>query len=601
MCGFVVLAGQLSEWSSSKAELLISMLSEVRQRGPDSLGTSEFKDVLLGHRRLTIIDVDGGHQPMNIDPDYELVYNGEIYNALELRQRLASQGVEFKTDHSDTEVLYNGLIHQGDRFLEYINGIYSFCFLDKKKRQIITSIDHAGIKPAYIYNGKDFIAIASQPKAFIPLGLNPNNNLRDWGVEYFRDRSAYNIANLYPNVARLNKAYVYKINIDSLAVKRIKKDRDIDNRCWFKGKRSVKSLIKLMEEVVSDQLLSDVPVGIYLSGGVDSSILAAISNRYGCQDAFTVSSHTLKDEIPYAQAVANRLNINHHILDINKIDICKIFDEWVDFNDDPVSDPSALALYALSQLAYRKGFKVMLAGDGADELFGGYNAYKRYNFARFTRALMPEYVRLKLAAIIKDKRLFDYYLQTSMSFLGSAHAIDYEISKILFHKQEAISHLSQQNSISKGFEIDLDIRLPNDILNRTDRATMAASVECRVPFLDRRVCIFAEKLKFSQKFGTLGAEQKKILKTAALRLNIPRECIYRSKIGFELPVKKWLTEEFSARIYKYIGEKHLQGINYDSVYDIYQGLASSDESSHAIAPIWAWFTLESWSRKFAQS
>lgn len=359
--------------------------------------------------------------------------------------------------------------------------------------------------------------------------------------------------------------------------------------------QSPNKFIALMHQSVKRQVVADVKVGCFLWGGVDSSILAAVSSSYGVKDAFTISTESKFDESKFAKEVASKFKLNLHICNLRGSDFVSALREWVTINDDPISDPSALALLLLSRFARSKGIKVVLSGDGADELFGGYNAYSRYLFVTFLHWLLPHSIRNFLSRLCKP-RVADYLQMPRLRFLGSAHAITFDLLNNILKDSSNPSSTAQY--IEKKYQTvlkrELDVRLSSEILMRTDKATMASSIEARVPFLDDLIYNFARDLRYYHKFGFLLLGRKTIIKRAAIKLGIPRSCVYRSKIGFELPLQEWLADDLSDIVKKMIAMQSLSLFNYEYIQYLYDTLSSPSIHPLTVSTLWQWLTLELW-------
>lgn len=362
--------------SRNPNDLLIDMGQYLASRGPDQATFYVDNNIYIGHARLTILDKEGGHQPMNLNQDVVLVFNGEIYNADCLRKRLELENIVFASSHSDTEVIYQGYLAHGTSFFSLLDGIFAFAVLDKRKNTLLLVRDHLGIKPLYFYSTPSFFAFSSQVNAFACLGLTLATSVNDL-AKYFIFRSFPSPNTPFSFTKKLKSSHI--LTLDTRSLHQSISPITIEHRSLHLQRGSVlPRLHKVIDQTVRAQLVSDVPVAIFLSGGVDSSILAAIASKYGVRDAFTVSTCSTLDESIYARKVAKVFGLKLHILKIDHSLLLSQLANYSKINLDPVADPSAIALSMLSQKAASMGFKVLLSGDGADELFGGYNAYTRY-------------------------------------------------------------------------------------------------------------------------------------------------------------------------------------------------------------------------------
>jgi asparagine synthase (glutamine-hydrolysing) len=360
-----------------------------------------------------------------------------------------------------------------------------------------------------------------------------------------------------------------------------------------------------LDDAVRSHLLADVPLGVCLSGGVDSSLLSSFASRTQRLSAFTIDTRSEYSELQHARTVARTLGLALFQLDVEPESFAQNFELWAYHNDDPVSDPSALALMLLMQHARTQGMKVMLSGEGADELFGGYNAYLRLWLVSHLSQGTPLAARHWLARSMSG-RWRDYLAEpAALRYFGAGHmttrALKHELlaPEILGSDAEELERTSfpldpkQPNWLRQAMRWDHAMRLPYDVLARTDRATMAFSVEGRVPFLDRRVVELANQLPDSECFDVLRMTGKPLLKELAARA-VPRSIIYRKKRGFDLPVGHWLRVRFAELSRSFLSERRVPGLNYAGVQRVFEAHVSRERDSSA--PLWGWLVLEKWYR-----
>jgi asparagine synthase (glutamine-hydrolysing) len=574
-------------------------------RGPDGWGEWFQDGVALGQNRLAILDLVHGKQPMpSTDGLVQVVFNGEIYNFRDLRKELTQKGHRFRTDHSDTEVIVHGYCEWGTEVFKRLEGMFAIAIWDVSKQALFLARDRLGIKPLYYAdcNGRGFV-FASEPKTIIASGW-VSATLNEGALpDFFMFRGPVGPATLFEGVEKLSAGCWRSYDrIEGLGV---------EQRYWVartharptSDELAEKKIEGALEEAAVSHLVADVPVGLFLSGGVDSSLLAALVARHARIDAFAVGTHSKLDESVFASRVADHLGLPLHIRWVTGDDFRAQFDDWSYFNDDPVADPSALALMLLTEHAREGGMKVMLAGEGADELFGGYYSYLRYQaYSVLRRAPVARYgqdlLRRGARGIDRD------YLGSldELPFFGSAHVMRGLDRRCLFTgKTAAYVPVWESSAFAKppatdaaraAMLFDQEVRLPNDLLPRTDRATMAYSLEARVPYLDRRVVELANGLRGRACVRLLPPQGKPLLKRIAAK-HVPRSVIYRRKRGFNLPVEQWLATDFSARIDRFLRERLIEPLNYDYL----QGVRSAhDRGRHRGALLWAWVVLEQWYR-----
>lgn len=606
MCG---ICGYTSSLGYEKDKQVIEKMKlYLHHRGPDEEGSFFSKECILGHRRLCIIDLESGHQPMaNEDQTVWVIFNGEIYNYKNVWRELEDQGHRFSSNHSDTEVIVHGYEEWGTEVFGKLNGIFAIAIWDSKKKFIILARDHIGVKPLYYTLCSERVIFASEPKAIlchpeVTVEFNPEQM-----VNYFFFRAPVHPSTMYKGI--------YKLAPGSFLIWDHSKGSYKESNYWrpearIDGHLKENECLQRVDEILSDavkgQLISDVPLGVFLSGGVDSSLIAAKMIRAGAEnvEGFVISIGGKQDEGYWSDKVANYLGIATHKLKISGMNFLNTLKQWTYFNDDPVSDPSALALLFLSRFAKDYGKKVMLSGEGGDELFAGYNSYLRFialdaaNKIPFGSNLLYIFMYLLRKGSYRDR---DYILikNERWRFLGTGHTssiklLSYILKEDLNPFQVILDSLEKygENSgppLSRACLFDQRLRLPDDILGRTDRATMAASLEARVPLLDYRLIELANTIP--PKLLLKGLRLKNILKKVATRL-LPKEAIYRKKMGFDLPIKRWLREELSDTLKHYVRKRNLPFVNYERMAILLDRFFRGQDEF--VGFIWAYLLLEQW-------
>jgi len=568
MCGIV------GFWGDGDADILRRMTHSLTQRGVDAQGffVDQERKIFLGHRRLSIIDLADGQQPMwDRSGRFCVVFNGEIYNHVELRQQLIQHGHTFNTDHSDTEVLIHGYKQWGEELPSRLNGMFAFALYDVLNQSIFIARDRFGQKPLYYTQQNHLFAFASELKALLQ---HPNfiPRLNKLALKKFL---AYGFLpaphSQYQHTYKLPGGHWLKYNIatQKIVVQRYWK---FSIKADFKLKSSEADLCEqlrfLLKQSVSRCSMSDVPLGLFLSGGIDSSTLLA----FACQNApthrlqtFTIGFHEKSyDESEYAKQVADYFNTQHHqrILSVEK---CRdIIPTILQHLDEPLGDASILPTYLVSELASQH-VKVVLSGDGGDELFAGYDPFKALKMAQFYAKVMPKSIhRLLKKAVhrmpVNDKNMsLDFKIKRLLTGLSYPEKfwnsiwmspLDPEALETLFQEKIDIEELYSEviaiwqesesdNLIEKVMEYFTILYLQDDILTKVDRATMMFSLESRAPFLDNDLVEFVARLPYHYKYrrGTT----KYILKKA-MQSSLPAEILNRRKKGFGIPMNTWLRE-----------------------------------------------------------
>ena len=529
-----------------------NMAEAIYHRGPDDAGFFVDEYVALGVRRLSIIDLVGGKQPISLnDGRFTIIFNGEIYNYKELRSELGDY--KFKTD-SDTEVVLVGFLKWGAEILPRLRGMFAFSIYDAKEKQIFLARDFFGIKPLYYLiddTRSDVIAFSSEIKSFLTLPtFKPEVN----------DQAVFNYLSFqynpleetfFKNIFKLPPAHFMKIDINTrkTEMKRywqfeFKPDNSLDEA------KTAKEVLEVMEDSVSHHLIADVAIGSFLSGGIDSSIIATLMSRFGPKvKTFTVGFESLSEGGEALETV-KLLGTDHREITIGAKEYFENLPKAIWHFDEPVADPSALGLYFLAREA-AKQVKVVLSGEGSDELFGGYNIYLE-PFARRWITWLPNVILKFIINLPFDVRGKNYAKRASQKledwYIGNASIVSEAEVKLLWkgksEKKFLIEDLYQKvahsSDSTKMQYIDIHTWLIGDILAKADKMTMAHSLELRVPFLDIEVARLASRLpdRFKWKSGVT----KYLLREAFKRV-LPESVRQRKKLGFPTPVKDWFTND----------------------------------------------------------
>lgn len=508
------------------------------RRGPDAFASKclNLGDVFaeLHHARLSIIDLEGGAQPMS-DSRGTIVFNGEIYNFRDL----AEPSTNYRTS-SDTEVLLNGLGRQGLRFLQQARGMFAFAWIDEQDRKLHLARDAYGIKPLYYIEKHGTFAFASTLPALMILSEGQID--QQALAQFYTARAPRGERTIFDDIKEVRPGECCTLDLETWTLeKRQWMPRPTPSRSNANDNDLADELESILDQSVRMHLVSDVPVATLLSGGIDSSLITALAARHNPGiAAFTMGFTDPKyDETPYAAALARKYGIKHHVFYCKDEDFIERLKDWPMVVDDAVANPSTVLLHAVSQFARDCGYKVLLAGEGADEFFGGYHqqwryamaakahpAFKPFAFAtNWLEQLVPHKTRLVHNAHILAK---------TSAFHGTSTIFEPHLAAQIFSFQ--VDEPPAASNIRDGLEIDRRYRLPDDMLTATDRATMHASVEARVPFITQEVANFAASLHEDKLISLF--QQKKILRTVARR-HIPAQCIDRRKAGFDLPLSRW--------------------------------------------------------------
>ena len=551
-------------------ELLRHMGSAIFHRGPDASGEYLDEKVGLCHRRLSIIDLSTvGNQPMYADKgQLIIVFNGEIYNFLELRAKLAARGYKFKTK-TDTEVILALYQYEGENLVDKINGMFAFALWDKQKSSLFIARDRLGKKPLYYYNIGGYFIFASEIKSLLKAKLIPRRLRADAVYDYFTFQYIPDPKSIFEDIYKLEPGYMLTVTKDGIN-KRQYWDLSFQRKKTESIETISNELLDIVEKSVKQRMISDVPIGAFLSGGIDSSGIVGLMARNSEIPVTTCSigfSSKEFDEIEYARQVAMQFKTDHHEFTVRK-DVESNLEKIASFFDEPFADPSLVPTFFVSELARQKVI-VALAGDGGDESFAGYSKYAIDKLENHLRAMVPAFIRknlLPVAAGILNQfnnklsrkgytllntlstdpaygfyltnSFFDEKLWRSIITDEFKHRLkDYHPSSIMtqyYEKSDAKDHLD------KVLYTDIKTYLPGDILVKVDRMSMANSLEVRAPLLDYRVIEYAARIPSELKIK--GSDKKYILKNAFSKI-LTHDILYRKKMGFSVPLASWFRNE----------------------------------------------------------
>lgn len=599
------------------------MNDSIRHRGPDDEGYYQDAQASLAMRRLSIIDLHTGQQPIsNETGDVWVVYNGEIYNFKEVRTELERRSHTFKTK-TDTEIIVHAYEEYGDDCVKRFNGMFAISLWDARQRRLFLARDRVGIKPLYYWAGQDKLVFASELKALI---LHPDvprqTNLAALDLfltlEYIPAPHT-----IFEGIFKLLPGHT--LTLENGDVK-IHQYWDVPYQPVSQSEAEcAETLSGLINEAVRMRLISDVPLGAFLSGGIDSSTIVGYMSRNMSEPVQTFSigfEDDTYDELPYANAVAKHFGTNHHV-EVLKPDIVSLVEHLVPHHDEPFADTSIFPTYLVSKLASQK-VKVVLSGDGGDELFAGYDTYiaaklDRY-YGRLPGALrqhvLPKFAEwlppqpAKKGLINKVKRMveggaLDPSLQHTrwMMFLNSAEkdvlyrsdlratlnddlAADYFSG--YFGKANRFDILAQQQYV------DIKTYLADDILTKVDRMSMAVSIEARVPLLDYHIVEFAMNLPPHMKLN--GSRTKSILRNAVKRL-VPDLVLEKPKQGFSIPMKHWLRGSLKPMMHDLLSKDSLHRLGYFDHQVVLKWMQEHlDGRANYSHRLWSLMVFEMWHR-----
>lgn len=639
MCGIVGFTS-FKDQDFDKEKILSAMCSAIAHRGPDDAGLYIDDQVNLGHRRLSIVGLDTGHQPMfSLDKKLVIVFNGEIYNYQDLKKDLLKQGYQFVTD-SDTEVLLNLYKKYGLDFVKYLNGMFAFALWDKERSQLVMARDRMGEKPLYYQVKDNEVFFASELKA---LSRHPkcSREISSAGL------NKYLTYEYVPSPFTILDQ-VWKVEAGEMIV--VSENKIIKNFYWshplykYTEGSSIGNETEAMEEIdallrdaVKIRLQADVPVGVLLSGGIDSSLITAIASQVKTKPdkikSFSIYfSEASYDESDYIKKIVNKYDLDHHSQTVSSKDMLSIFDRLGNIMDEPMADPSIVPTYFLSKLT-TQSVKTVLGGDGSDEMFAGYPTYTANKLVQIYN-IVPYEIRnaitnLMTSAIgslipISNKNIaLDFKLKQFFRGAGVASEIrffrwmggflDIEKKEILSENylnkllgqltyediNRYLSRTNINNETERLLYLSQKLYLQDDILVKTDRASMQNSLEIRAPFLDHRLVEYVSTLPDVFKLRTL--KTKYILKKLSLKY-LPAEIVNRPKKGFGIPITQWLRDDLKTPMLDLLSKDRLerQGIfDYQGIKALVDDHISFKANNRKL--LWTLLSLQLWMDDFYSS
>ena len=558
MCGYVgCLYNTAKRYSETEKIKFENMTNLLYHRGPDDQGYFRDEHVQFGFRRLSIIDLDAGHQPLAYENErYILMFNGEIYNYIELREMLIKQGACFSTQ-SDTEVIVALYAQVKEECVNYLRGMYTFVIWDRQEKKLFGARDHFGIKPLYIAQQNDITFFASEKKSILHVmqdkGVNPTALQHYFTYQYGPEPET-----LTNDINKIEPGHYF--------IKEIGKELEV-YRYWKpyfnasdnKKEEHIRAIRDVLYDSVKVHMRSDVPVGAFLSGGIDSSIIASIAKEIN-PNLLTFSvgfEHRGFSEIDVAKETAEKLGVKNYSVLVTPQEFMNEFPKIMWHMDDPLADPAAVPLYFVAKEA-RKHVTVVLSGEGSDELFGGYNIYREPNSLKMF-SYIPTSGRTVLKALsgaLKEGFKGKSFLERGCTpieerYYGNAKIFrEEEKIKLIKSYNESVNYkdvtkplyneINDYDDVSKMQYIDMYTWLRGDILLKADKMSTAHSLELRVPFLDKEVFDVASKIPTELKIAN---RTTKAILREAVRGIVPDHVLDRKKLGFPVPIRHWLKDE----------------------------------------------------------
>ncbi len=625
ICGKLAFDGQPVEASS-----LSAMLGTIRHRGPDDEGAYRSGPVGLGHRRLSIIDLGSGHQPLsNEDGSVWVVFNGEIYNYKELRAFLISKGHQFRTT-SDTEVIVHLYEEFGEASVERLFGMFAYALWDEKKKTLLLARDRVGIKPLYYAMTPTSLLFASEVKAILgdsSVRAEANPAAIDRFLTFLYTPGDETV---FQGVSKLLPGHYMVVQDGKATIRRYWDLLIAESKVAKSPEDYANELTDLLAQTVRDHMIADVPVGVLLSGGVDSTAMLSFAVEQTDKEisTFTIGfdGQQCTDERPYAKLAAKTYGTRHYDTTITAGDFLNSLPHYVWHMEEPVCEPPAIALYHVTKLA-RENVKVLISGEGGDEAFAGYQNYRNLfwlevfkgalgPFAKPMSGLMTAVGKWSaLERISKYAPLMNipfegyYYSRTSdpftsfNQFKNDLYTADFKTTVGTNGRTgaDAVRQLLQNvkgaGLLNRMLYVDTKTWLPDDLLIKADKMTMANSLELRVPLLDHRVLEFAAALP--RRFKLRGLNTKYLLKKA-LSSRIPKAIVRRRKTGFPVPYDRWIRGEFKEIFRDILMDRRTLERGYFQKSAIQSLLHSNSNGRNSSKELFSLVVLELWHRIFVE-
>lgn len=560
MCGHVFLYSK----KGNVDEALLSELTEkINHRGPDDTGLFVKDNVGFGFKRLSIIDLSHGHQPFS-KKESTIIFNGEIYNHEALRDELIAKGHEFKTG-SDTEVLLTSYLEYGKSAVKDFRGMFAFVIYDENTNTIFGARDHFGIKPLYYTENDEYIAFSSEYKALMPI-VN-EKNVDDKSLQnYLSFQYVPRYNTMMEGIKKVPNGTCFTIENNQIRFEKYFEPR-------FSNEKEVtkEDIYNILDDSVKHHMISNVEVGTFLSGGIDSTIIAALASKINPKiKSFSVGFEVDGyNELSVAKKSADALGIENIQIRVTQEDYIKALPKVIYSLDDPLADPSCVGIYFLSKEA-RKHVTVVLSGEGADEFFAGYNIYKEYEAVKSFLGLSKGLNKTlnKIFTKMPELRGKNYLVRATTPlekrYIGNAKIFENNEVKSIINKYDDNNTYSKvvrdlyrdckrksYDYVTTMQDIDINTWLEGDILLKGDKMSMASSIELRVPFLDKEVFEVARHLRLDQKISN---KNTKVLLREAFKDVVPQHMVEKKKLGFPTPIRVWLKDDLGKYVRNIITE-----------------------------------------------
>ncbi len=582
MCGIIGL-----NWvDKTKIQKLSKAMS---YRGPDYQGVYVDSNISLGHARLSIVDLNPRSNQPYISKQTVIVFNGEIYNHKILRKELEQKGHSFKTT-SDTEVVLKGYEEYGAQVVNHLDGMFAFCIYDKKGKKLFLARDHFGIKPLYYIHKKNKFSFSSELKHLIEF---TDKKISKQGLQqFFNYRFTLNTNTILKDIKKVlpGQYILYDLQTHKLSKKKYYQLPLLKNT--LSRKENKKKIKSLLQKAVAKRMDSDVPTGSFLSGGLDSSIITTQAKKINLQlNTFSAGFETT-NELSHAKYLANHLKTNHKEFFITTKDLYNNIDNVIFHMDEPIGDAGFLPIYVLSQHASKHN-KIVLSGDGSDEIFCGYDRYKLYKYSSYVNWIPFHFNNdiLKKTLLTKGKKGEEKIFEVIRLF------DEKELDSLGIH---TVKTTSKPWNLNEVMHKDIQQLLPNDFFMKSDKMGMAHGLEIRVPFMDKELVEFVMSIPPEQKLR--GWSEKHILKST-FKKDLPKRIFSRKKHGFNVPMDYWFKHKLNATLKTLLDESKHDLYDNTYIYQLLKKIKNINPKHYTqnfiiAQKLWSIFVFESWYKKF---
>src|SRR5215467_3872105 len=633
MCGINGIAFSSKSGRLVSRAMLEAMRDVITHRGPDEEGLFIDRNVGLGHRRLSIVDVASGHQPMTNaeDGSLHITYNGEIYNHADYRESLEANGHVYAT-HCDTETILHLYEEHGPACVDYLRGMFAFAIWDQRKQELFIARDRLGVKPLYYVHTDDgSLYFGSEIKTLLEAGaVKPELNYAVFS-DYLANHATSGQETLFLGVKRLLPGHVMTWRDGELTVRRYwDVDFSKDDAAPRDDKTYVKQWSELFRESVRLRLMADVPLGMFLSGGIDSSAIAAVMSGMVSEPIKTFSvafAEREANELEYARLVAEAYKTNHHEIVVSPEQFFEALPRLVWHEDEPLAHPSSVALYFVSHLAAQH-VKVVLTGEGSDEMLAGYGRYRRtiWNLAlgqqykKFTPAVARDTIRKQIERMLPGGRMRQKLMRTFLVLSPELESIYFDnfavfpapMQQHMFTREtnERIGSIDPYVELRRLLERTKDLSLLDgllyadiktylhELLMKQDQMSMATSVESRVPFLDHKLVEFTARMPDSMKLR--GGTTKYVLRES-MKGVLPEKILSRRKMGFPVPIGSWFRGPFKSIVDEYVVSERALSRGIFAPEFVRQLVSLHQAGEDHSERLWALVNFEMWQRRFFDS